>query len=93
VKATNTSVAGVRFFYPEQDDTLIEAVEFDTATLPDEVAVTMRLVEPGAVVSPPPKGLAMGRIALAIAVAPAPEACLTALDGAESALRVRTVAR
>jgi biotin carboxylase len=93
VEATSTSVAGVRFFYPERDETVVESVEFDREALPAEVAVTTRLVEPGAVVSPPPKGLIFGRIALAIAVAPTPAACHVALDGAQAALRVRIAGR
>jgi len=83
------SVAGVRFFYPPENDTLIESVGFDRSALPAEVDLLVPLAERGAVVSPPRKGLIDGRIALATAVAPSPRSCRAALDHAEAALRVR----
>ncbi len=85
---SSASVAGVRFFYPRENDTLIESVEFDREGLPGELDLLEPLVGHGDVVSPPRKGLIDGRIALATAVAPTPAGCLAALDHAERALRL-----
>jgi biotin carboxylase len=87
--STRQRVAAVRFFYVEQDDTTIDKVDFDRAALPDSVDLAEPLVEPGAVVSPPPKGTLFGRIAVATAVADTAGACLAALDAAAAALTVR----
>jgi len=46
------------------------------------------VAQPGAVVSPPPKGTVWGRIAFAIAVCPDVPACARALDAAQAALEV-----
>ncbi|GAA3753373.1 ATP-grasp domain-containing protein [Salinactinospora qingdaonensis] len=87
--ASATSVAGVRFCYPPENDTLIESVEFDQSALPPEIDLALPLVERGDVVSPPRKGLIDGRIALATAVAPQAPECRRALDHAQRALRLR----
>ena len=50
----------------------------------------MAIAEPGAVVSPPPKGSTFGRIAFATAIGATSAECLATLDAAEAALRVRT---
>jgi biotin carboxylase len=81
-------VSGIRFFYVDQDDSTIVSIGFDEAMLPQAIERAITVVQPGAVVSPPPRGTAWSRIALAIAVDDSIEACRQALDGAESALRV-----
>jgi len=81
-------VSAVRFFYVDQDDTVVERVEFDERALPAAIDSAVPLAPPGAVVSPPPRGLVSGRIAFATAVAPTAEQCRAALDGAGAALRV-----
>lgn len=86
---TVTRSAGVRFFYPPHNDSLIEAISFADAGLPAEVDQLFCLVEPGAVVSPPRKGNIDSRIALATAVAATAADCRAALDQAQAALRVR----
>lgn len=90
IKAERELVAGVRFFYVEQDNTVIDSAEFDHSALSDEIDRTVVLVSPGDVVSPPPQGLRHGRIAYATAVAASAEACEAALDSAGTALRVIT---
>jgi biotin carboxylase len=84
-------VAGVRFFYPPANDTLIESVDFDAVALPGEIDLLVPLVSRGDVVSPPRKGFIDSRIALATAVAPATQACRSALDHAGAALRVHAI--
>ncbi|MEP6695396.1 MAG: ATP-grasp domain-containing protein [Pseudonocardiales bacterium] len=81
-------VAAVRFFYVEQDDTTIGSIGFADAPLPAAVDRRVTLVAPGAVVSPPPKGILFGRIAYATAVADTDQECQAALDAAEATLRV-----
>ncbi|WP_066951384.1 ATP-grasp domain-containing protein [Streptomyces lushanensis] len=83
-------VSGIRFFYVEHDDTLIESVSFLETDLPSAVERLVPVARPGAVVSPPPKGTVWGRIAFAIATGRSIEECRAALDAAESALAVRT---
>jgi biotin carboxylase len=81
-----TAAAGVRFFYPPRDDTVIGEIRFDPAALPAETDLAERLAEPGAVMSPPPKGTMSGRVAFATAVAATAAACQAALDAAGAAL-------
>lgn len=88
--ASDALVAGVRFFYPEHDGTLIDSVDFDRSAAPAETDLLVPLVGHGAVVSPPPKGIVEGRMAFATVVAASPETCTAALDAAQAALRVRT---
>ncbi|MFJ9771510.1 acetyl-CoA carboxylase biotin carboxylase subunit family protein [Kitasatospora sp. NPDC101157] len=88
VVADRNLVAAVRFLYVEHDDTVIDRVEFDVSALPPQIDRTVVLAAPGDVVSPPPRGLLSGRIALATAVAPTAEECETALDAAAAALRI-----
>jgi len=81
-------VAAVRFFYVENDETVIESVEFDNVALPSQIDSVVTLVAPGTIVSPPPKGINSGRVAFATAVAPTADECRAALDGAQAALVV-----
>jgi hypothetical protein len=48
------------------------------------------MVLPGTVVSPPPEGIVLGRIAFATAVADSADECREALQAAETALVVET---
>jgi hypothetical protein len=81
-------VAGVRFLYPEADDTTIASIAFDEASLPTAIDTAVPIAQSGAVVSPPPKGTLFGRIAIAIAVGGSVPECERALDAAQAALRV-----
>lgn len=83
-------VAGIRFFYPAKEDTTIKAVAFDEARLPAATDQVSPMVLPGAVVSPPPTGIVLGRIAFATAVADSADECRGALQTAETALVVET---
>jgi biotin carboxylase len=83
--------AAIRFFYVAEENTEISSVRFELAELPEEIHQVLTIARPGAVVSPPPKGTAFGRIALAIAVGESVSGCAAALDGAEAALRVSGV--
>lgn len=83
-------VAGIRFFYPEEENTTIASVGFDQDRLPAAIDQVSPMVLPGAVVSPPPTGIVLGRIAFATAVADSAEECREALEAAETALVVET---
>lgn len=87
-------VAGVRFFYPERDDTVVTGIRFDPgpSLLPPSIDLMVTLAEPGTTVSPPPKGTLWGRIAYATAVGVDATECDGALDAAGRALRVSTAA-
>ena len=91
--ATQDRAAAIRFFYVAEENTEISSVSFETASLPDEVYEVVAVAQPGAVVSPPPKGTAWGRIALAIAVGDSAALCATALDAAEAALVISGTVR
>jgi biotin carboxylase len=82
-------VAGVRFFYPEHDDTAIHELRFDfpPGQRPKAVDQLALLAAAGEVKSPPPAGTVNGRIAFATAVGETQEECQAALDAAEKALR------
>jgi hypothetical protein len=88
IRRTRQRVAGVRFFYVERDDTTIGSIGFDTAALPPSIDRAVTVVEPGAVVSPPPKGTVWGRIGYAVAIGASADECSAALDAAQAALRV-----
>jgi biotin carboxylase len=88
VTPTVRQTAAVRFFYVEKEDSEIVSVGFDTAQLPGTVREAVAVAKPGAIVSPPPKGTAWGRVAFAIAVADSADECAHALDAAEAALEV-----
>ncbi|HEV2377234.1 MAG TPA: ATP-grasp domain-containing protein [Streptosporangiaceae bacterium] len=83
-------VAGIRFFYPPWPRTLISSVGFDLTCLPaaglDLLDLLAPLVDAGATVSQPGRGLMDGRIALATSVAPTEQECRSALDHAQAAL-------
>jgi biotin carboxylase len=84
-------VGAVRFFYVEQDDTTIDAIDIDDGGLPEAADRLVALAQTGDVMSPPPKGTLWGRIAFATAVAETAERCQAALDAARAALTVRSV--
>lgn len=89
LSADKKLVGAVRFFYVERDDTTIGAIHIDRDGLPEAADRVVALVEPGEVVSPPPKGSTFGRIAFATAVATTARECREALDAAQVALTVR----
>ena len=89
VTADRKLVGAVRFFYVEHDDTTVGALDIDEAALPEAADRFVPLVEPGEVVSPPPKGTLFGRIAFATAVAGTARQCQDALDAAQAALAAR----
>jgi biotin carboxylase len=88
VAADRARVAGVRYFYADADDTVIDTVHFAEGDLPADVDRLVALAKPGAVVSPPPKGATFGRVAVATAVASTRGRCEAALDVAAAALRI-----
>jgi biotin carboxylase len=89
LKADRSAVAGVQFFYPAQDDTAIEAVRFDAASLPAGTDLAVPLAGRGDVMSPPPKGTMSGRVAFVTVLAETPAACEAALDAAQAALIIQ----
>jgi biotin carboxylase len=89
LEPTRSRVVGVRFFYVEEEDTTLASVEFDDTRLPPTIELAVAVAQPGAVVSPPPKGTVWGRIAFAVAAGRSTEECREALDAAGSALRIR----
>ncbi|HYQ66092.1 ATP-grasp domain-containing protein [Actinophytocola sp.] len=92
VHPTRRRVAGIRFCYVERDDTTISSIHFDPTALPTAVDRTVTIAQPGAVVSPPPKGTVWGRIAYATVVTDSMDECVDSLDAAQAALRVTTAA-
>lgn len=86
--ASRARVAGVRFFYVADEDTTIGSISFDQAGLPAAIDRAVTVAQPGAVVSPPPKGTVWGRIAYAISVGDSIGQCQRALDAAQAALEV-----
>jgi biotin carboxylase len=80
--------AGIRFYYVEKEDSEIISVGFDTDRLPEAIREAVAVAKPGAIVSPPPKGTAWGRVAYAIAVGDTTEECARALEAAEAALEI-----
>ncbi|MFI5731534.1 acetyl-CoA carboxylase biotin carboxylase subunit family protein [Kribbella sp. NPDC051587] len=83
---TRTQVGGVRFFYVDENDTVLDSVAFDPVDAPaiDQLVV---LMEAGVTTSPPPDGTLWGRIAYATAVAGSIAESRAGLDAAEHALR------
>lgn len=90
--ADRALAGGIRFFYVDADDTVVDSVRFDAAPLPPEVDLLVPLLAPGTTASPPPRGTTFGRVAYATAIAPTVGACRAALDAAEAALTVTTAA-
>jgi biotin carboxylase len=84
-------VAAIRYFYPAHDGTVVDEVTFDGARLPAAIDRAEALAVHGDVKSPPPNGLMVGRVALAVAVAETRDDCLAALDTAQSALRIAEI--
>jgi biotin carboxylase len=80
-------VGGVRFFYVEENNTVLDGIEWDETELPATVDQLVLLMEAGQTTNPPPVGTVWGRIAYATAVAPAVDQCRAGLDAAEKALR------
>jgi biotin carboxylase len=89
VKADRSDAAGVQFFYAAQDDTRIEAIRFEAASLPPETDLAVTLAGPGDVMSPPPKGTMSGRVAFVTVLAGTPRECEVALDAAQAALTIQ----
>lgn len=86
---TRREVAAVRFFYVGDDDTEIGSVGFDFAAgRPAALDRADALAGAGDVLSPPPRGTAFGRVALATARATGAAECGAALDEAGTALRI-----
>ncbi|HEV7804819.1 MAG TPA: ATP-grasp domain-containing protein [Solirubrobacteraceae bacterium] len=93
LRSDRALVGGVRFFYVEQDDMQIDEVRFVQTLLPADLDLAVATAEPGAIVSPPPKGTLWGRIAYATVLAETAREADAALDAAEAALRVRVRVR
>lgn len=85
---TRSGVAGIRFFYVEEEDTTIGSLGFDQAALPPDLHLAVVVAQPGAVVSPPPKGTVWGRVGFAVAVGGTREEVARQLDAAEAAFSV-----
>lgn len=86
-------VGAVRFFYADSDDTVVHSIAFAPAALPAAVDLRVPLVAPGAVVSPPPRGMLGGRIAYVTAVAATAAECLAAISASAATLRLRSAVR
>jgi biotin carboxylase len=89
VRGDRSLVGGVRFFYVEHDDTVIDEVRFEELGLPVAIDLAIATAEPGAVVSPPPRGTLFGRIAYATVLTETMAGADEALDVTERALYVR----
>lgn len=84
----HSQVAGIRFFYVPDDDTVIASIGF--SEVEDGAIERMEaLAQPGDVCSPPPKGTLFGRVAYATAAGESVEVCRQALDAAQAALEVK----
>lgn len=81
-------VGGVRFFYAEQDDTVLTSLRFDEKAEHPATDQLVLLLEPGDTCSPPPKGTLVGRVAYATAVGASQNECRAALDAAQAGLRI-----
>lgn len=88
MNADRKLIGAVRFYYPPHDDTVIDYLRFEETGFGSVLDSTVILAEPGSVVSPPPKGIATGRIAYATATAATESECRQALDAAHAALRL-----
>jgi biotin carboxylase len=82
-----TMVGGVRFFYVDENDTVLDDVSFEETDLPGTIDQLVPLMEAGQTTSPPPEGTLWGRIAYATVVATSMDDCRAGLDAAEKALR------
>jgi hypothetical protein len=88
VEPTEHRVAGVRFCYVAEEETTIRDIAFDQSALPAGIDRAVVVAQPGAVVSPPPKGTVWGRVAYITALTDSIDECRATLDTAERALRV-----
>ncbi|MEZ0089551.1 ATP-grasp domain-containing protein [Streptacidiphilus sp. EB129] len=88
LQPTRQLVGGVRFFYVDEPDSVVESVGFDQARLPAGIVKAVAMATPGKSYSPPPEGTVWGRIALAVALSTEVADCTAALDAAEQALQV-----
>ncbi|TDD53753.1 ATP-grasp domain-containing protein [Kribbella antibiotica] len=86
VKPDRTLVGGVRFFYVDENDTVLDSVAFDPIDAP-EIDQLVVLMEAGQTTSPPPDGTLWGRIAYATTVSGSIAESRAGLDAAEGALR------
>ncbi|MGC4942721.1 ATP-grasp domain-containing protein [Kribbella sp. DT2] len=82
-----TMVGGVRFFYVDENDTVLDSVSFEEVDLPATIDQLVPLMEAGQTTSPPPEGTLWGRIAYVTVVATSMDDCRAGLDAAEKALR------
>jgi hypothetical protein len=87
ITADRKLVGAVSFIYLDEEIT-IGSVEVDHAALPAAVDRVIVLVQPGEVVSPPPKGTLFGRVAAVTAVAGSAQDCQDALVAARAAVHV-----
>jgi biotin carboxylase len=91
IAADRKLVGAVRFLYPEKETT-VGSIDVDRGSLPPAVDRVILLVQPGEIVSPPPKGTLFGRIAAVTALAQSRQECLDALAAAGSAVHLRAAA-
>lgn len=85
---TEARVAGIRFYYPDEDVT-VGTLEIDGALLPEQVHEAVALTGPGERVLLPPRGSAWeSRLAHVIAVAGTAGELTAALDAAAKAVRL-----
>ncbi|MGA8114153.1 MAG: ATP-grasp domain-containing protein, partial [Actinocatenispora sp.] len=87
VRATRSTVAGVRFCYPETR-IRVDSIGFDETALHPATDRYGALVAPGSIAPPPPEGILTGRTAYVTAVADTVKECLAALDAGAAALRI-----
>ncbi|GIG59428.1 carboxylase [Longispora fulva] len=80
-------VAGVRFFWVAEDNTVLERVYFDEAALPPQIDIAFAHFTPGEI-RHRPRGVYGGRIATATVLTETVAECHAALDAAEAALRI-----
>ncbi|MEU4197577.1 ATP-grasp domain-containing protein [Kribbella sp. NPDC026611] len=83
VAADRALVGGVRFFYVDEDDTVLDSIGFGAVEGVDQLVT---LMGPGDVTSPPPAGTLWGRIAYATVVAGSVDECRARLEEAAMAL-------
>jgi biotin carboxylase len=89
---TAQRVAGIRFYYPDEDTT-VGTLEIDRDQLPPQVQEAMLLTGPGERVLLPPRGSAWEcRLAHVIAVTETAAECRAVLDGAAKAIRLEPAA-
>jgi biotin carboxylase len=91
-RSTEAKVAGIRFYYPDEDVT-VGSLDVDEALLPAQVHEAVPLTGPGERVLLPPRGSAWeSRLAHVIAVADTAEELAGVLDAAAKAVRLEPAA-